>query len=152
MNGQARRAARPTLAAALITTALCLVMAAPAAAAPTPDPTPTGTATVSPGAAVPDAGSAPVTTDVGGAGAIAAPVEAGPLAAQITTERYAIDLLNEQVTALDDDVALAQRVTGEAYQAWSAAHEALTAAQEDARDAAARAYQDADNLGPLDPL
>ncbi len=149
MNSKARRAAPVTLVAAAVCSVVCLLVPRPAWA----DPTPPGsrTATVAPGTGVPDAGAPPVSSATGPA-ATALPTDVGPLAAQITTERNAVELLGEQVTEMDDDVAQARQQAQHTYDEWRTALDAMTRAKQDAVDAAARAYQDADSLGPLDGL
>ncbi|HWB36530.1 MAG TPA: NlpC/P60 family protein, partial [Rugosimonospora sp.] len=139
MSGQGRRGMRPAVTAALVASAFCLVAPHPAYADPTPPP----------GTTVPDPGTAPYTTDQTPA---QVPTVAGPLAAQIITESSAVELLGEQVTAMNADVAAANQALAGAYATWQAAHQAMVQAQQDAADAASRAYQDADSMGPLDGL
>lgn len=150
MNGQTRRAARPAMVAAALCSVVCLLVPRPAYAGPVPGQT--ASATVSPGSSVPDTGVAPVTTNAGQADPAGLPTTIGPLAAEITADQNAVELLSEQVTSMGEDVDAAHHATEAAHSTWSTADDALVKAQQDAADAAARAYQDADSLGPLDGL
>ncbi len=142
---------RPAVVVAVVCSVVCLLVPRPAYAAPAaPVPAaPVATASPSGGTTIPDSGSVPFSTDTS---PTTVATDIGPLAAQITTERNAVALLNEQVNAMDDDIAAANQAMADAYAAWSSAQAASVKAQQDAANAASQAYQDADSMGPLDTL
>src|SRR5579859_1028881 len=124
-------------------TALCLLVPRPAFADPA---TPGG---------VPDPGpypvaSAPIDPVVASAtGTTTIPKDTGPFAADLFAKRSLVETLGERLTKLNEDVAAAQQATTETYQAWQNAADRADKLQKQADDAAANAYKNATELGPL---
>jgi peptidoglycan DL-endopeptidase CwlO len=102
-------------------TAICLFVARPAYAA-TPSPSPSTSSSQS--------------------------ATAGPLGTEILNQEAALEALGQQVQAMQESVDASTQVTSTAYTQWQAGVAAEQTAQDAVRDAATKAYENEQALGP----